>query len=124
MVYNELKKVTSAKLLGLTTSSNLTSNDHISDIINKASKRLYFFGAAKEIESSLAGYIHFLLCLYTALFLLTLHPPFLCPAKVPKRRVGASLKASNVYNMPRMTPPGGYPTGEHCSYSRFHHRAM
>ena len=47
---NELKKVTSAKLLRLT---------------NKASKRLYFFGAAKEIESSLAGYVHFLICLYT-----------------------------------------------------------
>ena len=65
MVYNELKKVTSAKLLGLTISSNLTSNDHISDIINKASKRLYFFDAAKEIESSLPGYVHFLICLYT-----------------------------------------------------------
>ena len=62
---NELKKVTSAKLIGLTISSNHTWNDHISDIINKASKRLYFFGAAKEIESSLAGYVHFLLCLYT-----------------------------------------------------------
>ena len=57
--------MTSAKLLGLTISSNLTSNDHISDLINKASKRLYFFGAAKEIESSLAGYVHFLICLYT-----------------------------------------------------------
>ena len=61
MVYNELKKVTSAKLLGLT----ISRSDHISDIINKASKRLYFFGEAKEIEGSLAGYVHFLLCLYT-----------------------------------------------------------
>ena len=82
--------MTSAKLLGPTISSNLTWNGHISDIINQASKRMYFFGAVKEIESSLAGYVHFLLCLYTALFLRTLHPPFLCPAKVPKRRVGAS----------------------------------
>ena len=82
--------MTSAKHLGLTISSKHTWNDHIKDIINKASRRPYFFGAAKEFESSLAGYVYFLLRLYTALFLRTLHPPFLCPAKVPKRRVGAS----------------------------------
>ena len=38
----ELERVTSAKLLGLTISSNLTWNDHIRDVIKKASKRLYF----------------------------------------------------------------------------------
>ena len=37
----ELERLTSAKLLGLTISSNLTWNDHISDVIMKASKRLY-----------------------------------------------------------------------------------
>ena len=37
----ELERVTSAKLLGLTVSSNLTWNEHISDVIKKASKRLY-----------------------------------------------------------------------------------
>ena len=39
---NELEGVTSAKLLGLTISSNLTWNDHISDITKRTSKRLYF----------------------------------------------------------------------------------
>ena len=38
----ELERVTSAKLLGLSISSNLTWNDHISDVIKKASKRFYF----------------------------------------------------------------------------------
>ena len=38
----ELERVTSAKLLGLTISSNLTWNEHISDVIKKTSKRLYF----------------------------------------------------------------------------------
>ena len=38
---NELERVTSAKLLGLTISSNLTWNEHVSDVIKKASKRLY-----------------------------------------------------------------------------------
>ena len=32
----------SAKLLGLTISSNLTWNEYISDVIKKVSKRLYF----------------------------------------------------------------------------------
>jgi len=73
---NELKKVTSAKLLGLTISSKHTWN-----IINKASRRPYFFGAAKEIESSLAGYVHFLLCLYTALFLTYATPAFFMPCQ-------------------------------------------
>ena len=39
---NELQRVSSAKLLGLTVSSNLTWNKNISDVIKKASKRLYF----------------------------------------------------------------------------------
>ena len=38
----ELERVTSAKLLGLTISSNLIWNEHISDVIKKASKCLYF----------------------------------------------------------------------------------
>ena len=40
--------MTSAKLLGLTILSNLTWNDHISDIINKGSKRLYFLVQLKR----------------------------------------------------------------------------
>ena len=41
----ELEMVTSAKLLGLTISSNLTWNEHleISNVIKKASKRLMYF---------------------------------------------------------------------------------
>ena len=46
----ELEMVTSAKLLGLTISSNLTWNEHleISDVIKKASKRLYFLVPLKR----------------------------------------------------------------------------
>ena len=44
----ELERVTSAKLLGLTISSNLTWNEHISDVIKKASKRLYFLVQLKR----------------------------------------------------------------------------
>ena len=51
-------------------------------------------------------------------------PAFLCLSIVPKRRVGTSGKAGNVYNMPRTALPGGYPTGEHSPYCRFHHRAV
>ena len=61
---NELERVTGTKLLGLTISISLTWNDHISDIIKKVSKRQYLFSAAKEIESSSVGYVHFLNCLY------------------------------------------------------------
>ena len=43
-----LERVTSAKLLDLTISSNLTWNEHISDVIKKASKRL-FFSAVKVV---------------------------------------------------------------------------
>ena len=44
----ELERVTSAKLLGLTISSNLTWNEHISEVIKKASKRLYFLVLLKR----------------------------------------------------------------------------
>ena len=75
----ELERVTSAKLLGLTISSNLMWNEHISDVIKKASKCLYFLVICPP----------FTLLVY-ALFLLMQHLPFLCLAKVPKRRVGTS----------------------------------
>ena len=38
----ELEVVTSAKLLGITVTSNLSWNEHVDDIVKKASKRLYF----------------------------------------------------------------------------------
>ena len=40
--------MSSAKLLGLTISSKLTWNEHISDVIKKASKRLYFLVQLKR----------------------------------------------------------------------------
>ena len=42
----ELERVASAKLLGLT--SNFTWNEHISEVIKKASKRLYFLVPLKR----------------------------------------------------------------------------
>ena len=44
----ERERVTSAKLLGLTILSNLMWNEHISDIIKKASERLYFLVQLKR----------------------------------------------------------------------------
>ena len=53
------------KLPGLTISSNLSWIEHlnISDVIKKASKRLYFLVRFKKIKSSSAGYVHFLHCM-------------------------------------------------------------
>jgi len=45
---NELERLTCAKLLGLTISSNPTWNEHISDLIKKVSKRLYFLVQLKK----------------------------------------------------------------------------
>ena len=59
---NELERVSSAKLLGLTITSNLTLNEHISE---KSVKASVFFSAVKKIKSSSAGYVHCLHCLYT-----------------------------------------------------------
>ena len=44
----ELERVTSAKLPGLTISSNLTWKEHISDVIKKASKRQYLLVQLKR----------------------------------------------------------------------------
>ena len=81
---NELERVTGANLLGLTISGNLTSNDHISDIIKKEPKPLYFLVQLKssrvprqDISSFYTAYIRSVLTYAT--------PAFLCPAKVPKR---------------------------------------
>ena len=84
--------MTSAKLLGLTISSNLTWNEHISDVIKKASKRLYFLVQLKRSRVPRQDMSTF----YTACIrsVLTYAAPvcFLRPAKVPKRRVGACQK--------------------------------
>ena len=44
----ELERVTRTLLLGLTISSNLTCNEHISDVIKKALKRLHFLVQSKR----------------------------------------------------------------------------
>ena len=44
----ELERVTSAKLLGLTISSNLIWNEHISDVIRKVSKHRNFLVQLKR----------------------------------------------------------------------------
>ena len=77
---NELGRVTSAKLRGLTISNNLTWNEHVSDVIKKASKRhSVFFSAVKKIKSSSARHCLYTLCSYVRNTRL-----FLCPAKVFK----------------------------------------
>ena len=44
----ELKVVQSAKLSGVTVTSNLSWNEHINDIVNKASKTVVFSCAVKK----------------------------------------------------------------------------
>ena len=44
----EVELVTITKLLGLTIANNLTWNDHVTEIIKKASKRLYFLTQLKR----------------------------------------------------------------------------
>lgn len=46
----EVELVTSTKLLGLTIANDLTWNDHVTEITNKASKRLYFLTQLRERE--------------------------------------------------------------------------
>ena len=46
----ELEVVTRAKLLGITLSSDLSWNDHINEVIKKASKRLYFLVQLKRAK--------------------------------------------------------------------------
>ena len=62
---NELERVTSAKLLGLTVSSNLTWNEHVSDVIKKASKSPYLLKQLKRSRVSQQD-----------MFLRTQHPSF------------------------------------------------
>lgn len=46
----DLDVVTSAKLLGVTISSDLSWNDHINEVIKKTSKRLYFLVLLKRAK--------------------------------------------------------------------------
>ena len=70
---NELERVSSAKLLGLTITSNLTLNEHISE---KSVKASVFFSAVKKIKSSSAGICPLFTLLVYALLLGTRHPSF------------------------------------------------
>ena len=70
---NELEMVSSAKLLGLTITSNLTLNEHISE---KSVKASVFFSASKKIKSSPAGICPLFTLLVYALLLRTRHPSF------------------------------------------------
>ena len=56
------REVESAKLLGLTTSNDLTWNAHITEVIKKASKQLYFIIQLKRANVSESD----LSCFYTA----------------------------------------------------------
>ena len=47
----ELSVVSSAKILGVTLSGDLTWNDHVNEAIRKANKRLYFLGSSQESGS-------------------------------------------------------------------------
>ena len=44
----EVEVASTAKLLGLTISANLTWNAHIEEVVKKASKRFYFFSEASQ----------------------------------------------------------------------------
>ena len=54
-----LEVVKSAKLLGVTITSNLLWNDHINDIVKKASKRLYFLVQLKRAKRPLKDLVLF-----------------------------------------------------------------
>ena len=45
---NEIEVVSSAKLLGITISDNLTWNAHVNEVVKKASKKLYFLVQLKR----------------------------------------------------------------------------
>ena len=50
----ELEVVKSTKRLGITVTSNLSWNEHVDDIVKKASKRLYFLVQLKRALSFFA----------------------------------------------------------------------
>ena len=48
----ELSVISSAKILGVTLSSDLTWNDHVNEAIRKANKRLYFLHGSSQESGS------------------------------------------------------------------------
>ena len=95
-----------------------------SDVIKKASKRLYFLVQLKRSRVPRQDMSTFYTACIRSVLTYAATVLFLRPAKVPKRRVGACRKAGHVYNMLRTTLPGGHRTSEHCPHCRFHHGAM
>ena len=95
----------SAKLLGLTISSNLTWNEYISDVIKKVSKRLYFLVQLKRSRVPRQDMSTF----YTACIrsVLTHAAPVFFYA-LPKYLKDELVR---VDNMPRTALLGGYRTG-------------
>lgn len=55
----ELSVVNSAKILGVTLSSDLTWNDHMSEVIKGANKRLYFLVFLKKVGVSPCDIVNF-----------------------------------------------------------------
>ena len=55
----EVKLVNSTKLLGLTIANDLTWNGHVTEVIKKASKRLYFDSEYMKIHMYEFSYIHY-----------------------------------------------------------------
>ena len=111
--------MTSAKLLGLTISSNLTWNEHISEVIKKASKRLYFLVLLKRSRVPR----HDMSTFYTVCIrsVLTYAAPaffYALPKYLKDELVGVEKRAMSIIC------PGDHRTSEHCSYCRFHHGAM
>ena len=119
----ELERVTSVKLLGLTIWSNLTWNEHISDVIKKASKRQYFLVQLKRSRVPR----HDMSTFYTACIrsVLTYAAPAFFDA-LPKylKDELARVEKRGMSIMPRTALPGDHRTSEHCPYCRFHHGAM
>ena len=61
----ELERVNSANLLGVTISHNLTWNDHVSEIIiKKAAKHLYFLVQLKKTRVPRQDWYYFVILVY------------------------------------------------------------
>ena len=115
----ELERVTSAELLGLTISSNLTWNEHISEVIKKASKRLYFLVLLKRSRVPRHDMSTFYsVCIRSVLTYAAPAFFYALPKYLKDELVGVEKRAMSIIC------PGDHRTSEHCSYCRFHHGAM
>ena len=130
VLHTGLGLLMSIRRVRVNTSDAPWMNDHLKSLIFKRQKAFHdggtgsmlykFYSCFNSRKEIVQGRIcpPFTLLVYV-LFLRTQHPSFLCPAKVPKRRVGAGWKAGNFYNMPRTALPADPRTCENCTYCRF-----